>query len=75
MLDFREPFNRMRALHELWKKKYADQPAGFGTAFTGLNYTRPETVALSKPPVDLKILPFDLLAAVEDLSGFRLNNK
>ena len=31
MLHFSEPFNRMRALHELWKKKYPDQPAWLRT--------------------------------------------
>ena len=57
----------MRALHELWKKKYPDQPAGYGPAFTGLSNARPETLALSKPPVDLKKLPFDPLEVIEDM--------
>jgi arylsulfatase len=68
MAHFNEPFNRMRALHELWKKKYPDQPAGFGPAFTGLSNARPETLALSKPPVDLKTPPFDPLEYIEDLN-------
>ncbi|MGH6933787.1 MAG: sulfatase-like hydrolase/transferase [Dongiaceae bacterium] len=67
MSHFSEPFNRMRAVHELWKKKYPDQPAGFGPAFTGLSNARPETLALSKPPIDLKTLPFDPLEYIEDL--------
>ena len=68
MLHFSEPFNRMRALHELWKKKYPDQPAAHGLAYTGLSNARPETVALSKPPIDLKGLPFDPLELVEDIN-------
>ncbi|MGH7411332.1 MAG: sulfatase-like hydrolase/transferase, partial [Candidatus Methylomirabilis sp.] len=67
MSHFYEPFNRMRAQHELWKKKYPDQPAGYGPAFTGLSNARPETLALSKPPVDLKTLPFDPLEVIEDV--------
>ena len=67
MLHFSEPFNRMRAQHELWKKKYPDQLPGFGPAFTGLSNARPETLALSKPPVELKTLPFDPLELVEDM--------
>ena len=59
LIHFNEPFNRMRALHELWKKKYPDQLAGAGPAFTGLSNARPETLALSKSPIDLKTLPFD----------------
>ena len=67
MLHFSEPFNRMRALHELWKKKYPDQLPGYGPAFTGLSNARPETLALSKPPVDMKKLPFDPLEVIEDM--------
>jgi arylsulfatase len=64
---FYEPFNRMRTLHELWKKKYPDQPAGYGPAYTGLSNARPETLALSKPTVDLKTLPFNVLEIIEDM--------
>jgi arylsulfatase A-like enzyme len=64
---FYEPFNRMRTLHDLWKKKYPDQPAGYGPAYTGLSNARPETLALSKPPVDLSTLPFDVLEIIEDM--------
>ena len=63
---FIEPFNRMRALHEVWKRKYPDQPAGFGPAFTGLSNTRPETLAVSKAPFDLKALPFNPLELSKD---------
>jgi arylsulfatase A-like enzyme len=64
---FYEPFNRMRTLHELWIKKYPNQPAGYGPAYTGLSNARPETLALSKPLVDLKTLPFDVLEIIEDM--------
>ena len=67
MLHFKEPFNRMRARHELWKKKYPDQPAGAGPAFTGLSNARPETIALSRPPVDMKNLPFNVLEYIQYL--------
>lgn len=55
------------ARHELWKKSYPDQPAGFGPAFTGLSNARPETIALSRPPVDMKNLPFNPLQYIEHL--------
>jgi hypothetical protein len=64
---FYEPFNRMRTLHELWMKKYPNQPAGYGPAYTGLSNARPETLALSKPLVDLKTLPFNVLEIIEDM--------
>ena len=63
---FIEPFNRMRALHEVWKRKYPDQPAGYGPAFTGLSNARPETLAVSNPPFDLKGLPFNPLELIKD---------
>jgi len=64
----KEPFKRMRARHELWKKKYPDREAPHGPAYTGISNARPETLALSKPPVDLKDLPFDPLEFIEYLS-------
>jgi arylsulfatase len=67
MIHFREPFNRMRARHELWMKRYPNQPAARGIAFTGLSNARPETQALSQPPADLKKLPFNVLDYIEHL--------
>jgi arylsulfatase len=67
MIHFKEPFRRMRARHELWKKKYPNQPAARGPAFTGISNARPETLALSNPPVDLRSLPFDPLEFIEHL--------
>ncbi len=63
----KEPFKRMRARHELWKKKYPDRKAPHGPAYTGITNARPETIALSKPPVDFKKLPFDPLEFIEHL--------
>lgn len=60
-----EAFNRMRARHELWMKKYPNKPAARGPAYTGLSNARPETQALSKPPVDRKKLPFDPLEYID----------
>ncbi len=64
---FKEPFRRMRARHELWKKKYPNQPAARGPAYTGIANARPETKALSQPPEALQRLPFDPLEFVERL--------
>ena len=54
-----EAFVRMRARHELWKKKYPDAGRAHGMAYTGLSNARPETRALANPPAALKDLPFD----------------
>ncbi len=67
LLHFKEPFRRMRARHELWKKKYPDRPAAWGPAYTGISNARPETVALINPPVDFERLPFDPLEFIEEL--------
>lgn len=64
---FKEPFRRMRARHELWKKKYPDISAASGPAYTGITNARPETKALSQPPVNLKRLPFNPLEFIERL--------
>lgn len=67
MLNFKEPFNRMRLRHELWIKKYPNQPEAHGPAYTGLSNARPETIALSKPPLDLKSLPFNPLEFIDNV--------
>lgn len=69
-LHLKGSFNRMRARHELWKKKYPDARVARGPAFTGLSNARPETEALSKPPVDLKKLPFDPLEYIDYVLPF-----
>ena len=65
LLHLKMPFNRMKLRHEIWKKKYPDWPATRGPAFQGLANARPETKALSVPPVRLRKLPFDPLEYIE----------
>jgi len=57
----------MRARHELWIKKYPHRKEAQGPAYTGIENARPETRALSKPPVDWERLPFDPLEFIEHL--------
>ena len=59
LLHTSEAFSRMRARHELWKKKYPDKPLKRAPAFKGVANARPETKALWQPPVTLKALPFN----------------
>jgi len=63
----KEPFKRMRARHELWKKKYPDRHHKRGPSYTGISNARPETIAISKPPKALKSLPYDILQFIEHL--------
>ncbi len=60
-----EAFGRMRARHELWKKKYPDSQRARGKAYTGLSNARPETLALSEPPGDWGELPFDIYEFID----------
>ena len=66
-LHFKESFNRMRARHELWIKRYPHREEARGPAYTGLANARPETKALSQPPASLQNLPFDPLEFIEHL--------
>ena len=63
----KEPFKRMRARHELWKKKYPDRHHKRAPAYTGIANARPETIAISKPPAALKVLPYDVLDFIQQL--------
>ena len=65
MIHVTEAFVRMRARHELWKRRYPDSGRAHGPAFTGLSNARPETVALSEAPVHLRDLPFDIFEFLE----------
>ncbi len=65
VFHLQEAFNRMKIRHELWMKKFPNRPAAVGPAYTGLSNARPETKALSKPPVDKDKLPFDPLEYIE----------
>ena len=54
-------FHRMRARHELMKKKYPDMPNGRGVPLTGLENARPETIRIGEVVKrDLEALPFDV---------------
>ena len=53
-------FNRQRARHELWIKKFPNRPdATKGPALTGIENVRPETTNIYSAPIDVKKLPFD----------------
>jgi arylsulfatase len=66
-LHYKEPFNRMRARHELWMQVYPNREEARGPAYTGISNARPETLALLNPPVYFQDLPFDLLEFIEYL--------
>jgi arylsulfatase len=54
-------FNRMRARHELFKKKYPDVSNAKGIPYTGLTNARPETLEIGERVRRLmKQMPFDL---------------
>lgn len=53
-------FNRQRARHELWMKKYPNRPdATKGPALTGIDNVREETKSIYSAPIDESKLPFD----------------
>ena len=53
-------FNRQRARHELWIKKYPNRPdATAGPALTGIDNVREETKSIYSAPIDVEKLPFD----------------
>jgi arylsulfatase A-like enzyme len=64
---FKEPFRRMRARHELWIEKYPSLERAHGPAYAGVVNARPETLALSNPPVEFDSLPFDPLEFIDHL--------
>ena len=54
-------FHRMRARHELMKKKYPDVPNAKGLPLTGLSNARPETKRIAETVArNLAELPFDI---------------
>ena len=54
-------FTRMRARHELFKKKYPDMDNAHGIPYTGLSNARPETKAIGeRVKRDMANMPFDL---------------
>ncbi len=59
-------FNRMRARHELMKKKYPDKPKAYGIPYTGLTNARPETRAIAEHVKrNIRNMPFDLQEYIE----------
>jgi arylsulfatase len=64
-------FNRMRARHELFKKKYPDVPNGHGIPYTGLSNARPETKAIAeRVKKNMENMPFDVKEYLEfDVPG------
>lgn len=59
-------FNRMRARHELMKKKYPDKKKAYGIPYTGLSNARPETKAIADQlKRNIENLPFDVKAYIE----------
>ena len=59
-------FNRMRARHELMKKKYPDKMKSYGIPYTGLSNARPETRTIAdRMKRNIKELPFDIREYLE----------
>ncbi len=59
-------FHRMRARHELFKKKYPDKPNAKGIPYTGLSNARPETKAIGENvKKNIKGMPFDVKEYIE----------
>ena len=65
MLHTNASFYRMKARHDLMKKKYPDKEQAHGIPFTGLSNARPETKALAERPKALDNLPFDYRELIE----------
>ncbi|MEP1470998.1 MAG: sulfatase-like hydrolase/transferase [Halieaceae bacterium] len=66
----KEPFKRMRARHDLWKKKYPDRHHTRRPAYTGIANARPETIQISQPPAAFEKLPFDTLDYLQKLDDY-----
>ena len=59
-------FNRMRARHELMKRKYPDKPKAYGIPYTGLSNARPETRAIEELlRRNMENMPFDVTDYLE----------
>jgi len=59
-------FHRMRARHELMKKKYPDKPNAKGIPLTGLSNARPETKAIGEMVKRyIEEMPFDMKEYLE----------
>ncbi len=61
MIHTQGQFNRMRARHELFKKKYPDTPKAYGIPYTGLTNARPETKAIGeRVKQNIENMPFEV---------------
>jgi arylsulfatase len=71
MIHTQGQFNRMRARHELFKKKYPDMPNAHGIPYTGLSNARPETRAIGERiNREIEAMPFDVEEFLEyDIPG------
>ncbi len=71
MIHTQGQFNRMRARHELMKKKYPDKPKAHGIPYTGLSNARPETKAIGQQILrNIENLPIDPREYIEfDIPG------
>ena len=59
-------FHRMRARHELMKRKYPDKPNAKGIPYTGLSNARPETKAIGeRVKRNMENMPFDVREYIE----------
>ena len=59
-------FSRMRARHELMKRKYPDKPNAKGVPYTGLSNARPETKAIGDTiKRNMENMPFDVKEYIE----------
>ena len=67
LIHLKQPFNRMKLRHELWKEKYPDSKELHGVPWTGIANASPEIKALGKAKMDASKLPFDPLEYVEHL--------
>ena len=66
LLHTNASFYRMKARHELMKKKYPDKEQGQGMPFTGLSNARPETKAIASHFETLREeFPFDPLEFIK----------
>lgn len=66
MIHTQGQFNRMRARHELMKKKYPDKEKAHGIPYTGIANARPETKAIGEQMKrNIDKLPFDVREYIE----------
>lgn len=68
-------FHRMRARHELMKKKYPDKPNAKGIPLTGLSNARPETKGIGEMVKrNLRNMPFDATEYLEvEIPGSKID--